>query len=334
MSRILVTGATCPLGSALCRRLVDDGHQVVGVGRRVAAFPHLPPEHFTSVMIDLTAALSVEPWLTGCDGVIHAAALASPWAPPAELARTNVTATAALLDAARRAGVRRFVHISSASVTFCGTHALDVREDAPFPQRWLCAYSASKAAAETIVRAASGIETAILRPRALYGPGDRTLLPRLLARAKRGRLHRIGRRDVQQSLTYIDNAVEACVLALNGPSGRTWNVADDEPIALWQTIDRVLQGCGLPPAGRPVSATAVRLLAGASEALHRLLPVLGEPPLTRYTAALLSCDQTLDLTAIRRDLGYRAVVPGALALQRTIASLSSENHGAEAACST
>jgi 2-alkyl-3-oxoalkanoate reductase len=312
---------TCPLGQSVARMLVAQGRPVVGFGRRRAAFPALPGSDFRAVIGDLTDANALAQAVKECDAVIHVAALSSPWARIADLRSINVDATQALLTAAGAAGVRRFVQVSSASVTFHGTDAWDVREETPYPQRWLCAYSASKAAAEQVIRAQADMETVILRPRAMYGPGDRTLLPRIIARARAGRLRRLVREDVQQSLTYVDNIAHACVLAIDGPSGHIWNVADAEPVGLWHTIDTVLARLGIPPVGRPVPTALVRGAAAVSEGMHRLLPFLGEPTLTRYTAALLTHHQTMSLVAIKRDLGYRPLVNGDEGLERTAAAL-------------
>lgn len=324
MKQVLVTGATCPLGIAVSRRLVDAGIQVVGLGRRSAAFPKLSPDFFRPLIGDLADQALVTSAVQSCDAVIHVAALSSPWARAADLHAVNVAGTTRLLDAAQRAGVRRFVQVSSASVIFTGRDALAVTEDAPYPSSWLCPYSASKAAAEQVVRSRTGIETAILRPRAIYGPGDRTLLPRLIARARRGRLRRLVKGDVQQSLTYVDNIACACVLALKGPSGRTWNVADAEPVLLWQTIDRLMSMLGIAAVGPAVPASVVRGVAALSEFVHTVLPFLGEPSLTRYTAALLTHDQTLSLAAITRDLGYQPPVSGDDGLARTVAAMRLE----------
>jgi nucleoside-diphosphate-sugar epimerase len=318
---VLVTGVTCPLGQSVARMLVEQGRHVVGLGRRRGDFPALPDRQFHTVIGDLTDAHVVTQAVKNCDAVIHVAALSSPWARVADLRAINVDATQALLTAARAAGVRRFVQVSSASVTFHGTDAWNVCEDAPYPQRWLCAYSASKAAAEQVIRTQSDIETVILRPRAIYGPGDRTLLPRIIARARAGRLRRLVRNDVQQSLTYVDNVAHACVLAIDGPAGHIWNVADAEPVGLWHTIDTILARLGIAPVGRPVPTALVRSAAAVAEGMHRLLPFLGEPTLTRYTAALLTHHQTMSLAAIKRDLVYRPLVSGAEGLERTAAAL-------------
>ncbi len=320
MKRILVTGATCPSGAAICRELIQAGYAVVGLGRRKQAFPTLPAGLFHPLVGDFTQPGVAENAVQGCEAVIHVGALSSPWAAKKSLHAINVIGTQRLVQAAVAAHVRRFVLISSASVTFTGTDALNVCEDAPYPDRWLCPYSASKAAAEKVVRTCTDLETVILRPRAIYGPGDQTLLPRLIARARKGKLRQLGRREVQQSLTYVDNLAYASVLALSGPALRTYHVADAQPVALWSTIAELITMLKLPPLGRPVPRQVVQALAWALENVHAMLPFLGEPNLTRYTAALLTHDQTLSLAAISTELGYQPPISGSEGLRRTAAA--------------
>ena len=319
--KVLVTGATCPLGAAICRQLVERGDEVVGTGRRVTSFPVLAAPHFRAVVADLHDEAAMRAAAQGCVAVIHVAALSSPWGAAAAFERANVTATAQLIAIARNVGIRRFVLVSSASVLFDGRDARDLTEEAPYPRHYLCAYSRSKRDAELLLRNDIGLDTAIIRPRAIYGPGDAVLLPRLVARARLGRLRRIGRRDVLQDLTYVDNAAHACVLALAAPSGRIFHVSDGRPVWLWATIGMVLERLGLSLAGSPLPRRLVRGLATALEFLHHVRPSLGEPTLTRYTAALLSCDQTLSIAAIRRDLGYTPLVDPDLGMARAIADL-------------
>jgi nucleoside-diphosphate-sugar epimerase len=251
---------------------------------------------------------------------VHLAALSTPWGRRHDFLATNVEGTRRVLAAARAAGVRRLVHVSSPSVTFDNRDRRGVTEAEPRPARFLSAYQESKALAEDLVRAATGLETVIVRPRAIFGPGDTSLLPRLLARARTGRLRIVGSGHNLADLTYVDNVVDALLLARDvpGAAGRTYLIANGEPVVLWDFIATCLRGLGLAPPTRHVPFQLAFALAGAAEALHRALPALGEPPLTRYTVALLGRDQTIDLTAARRDLGYAARVSLAEGLDRAI----------------
>ena len=324
----LVTGATGFLGTRLCEVLVGRGERVIAMGRNFSRFPSLDGRLCRRLAADLGNSHALHEAVKGAENVIHTAALSSPWGRRAEFLRINVEGTEVLLNAARFAGVRRFVHVSSSSVVFDARDGLKLTENAPLAQRFLNPYPESKALAETVVRAATGIETVILRPRGIFGPGDVALLPRVIALARAGRLRIVGDGQNLQDLTYVDNVVEALLLARDAPAapGHTYFISNDEPIRLWQLISEVLEGLGLEAPRRHISFGAAMALARALESLHRAIPVLGEPRLTRYTVALLGCHQTLDIAAAKRDLHYSPVVRMGDAVARTIHAFRERAH--------
>ncbi len=316
-----VTGATGFLGRRLCETLVARGERIVAMGRDFSRFPQLDANLCRQAPCDLGDRQALRVALAGADAVIHGAALSSPWGRRADFLRVNVAGTEALLDAAGRAGVRRVVHVSSSSVVFDLRDRLEVAENAPLSQRFLNFYPESKALAEDAVRAATNIETVIIRPRAIFGPGDTALLPRVVALARSGKLRVVGDGNNVQDLTYVDNVVESLLLARHAPAaaGHTYFVTNGESVRLWDLIAKVLIGLDLAPPARHVPLHAAMAFASALESLHRAMPQLGEPRLTRYTVALLGCSQTLDISAARRDLAYSPAVNMATAVARTIA---------------
>jgi nucleoside-diphosphate-sugar epimerase len=145
-------------------------------------------------------------------------------------------------------------------------------------------------------------------------------LPRVIALARSGRLRIVGDGQNLQDLTYVDNVVEALLLARDAAAaaGNTYFISNDEPVRLWPLIAEVLNGLGLAAPTRHIPLGAAMALACALEAMHRAFPRLGEPRLTRYSVALLGCHQTLDVSAARRDLHYSPVVRMADGVTRTI----------------
>jgi nucleoside-diphosphate-sugar epimerase len=315
-----VTGATGFLGMRLCETLVARGERVIAMGRDFSRFPALDAALCRPVACELADPLSLRRALAGSDVVIHAAALSAAWGRRSDFMRVNVDGTEAVLTAARQAGARRFVHVSSSSVVFVLRDAFDVSEKAPPPRHFPSFYAESKAVAECVVRDASGIETVIVRPRGIFGPRDPALLPRILALAARGKLRIIGEGRNVQDLTYVDNVVEALLLARNAvrAPGNTYFISNGEHVLLWDLIAEVLKGLGLRTPQRRVSLKAALAWAGALETLHRALPMLGEPQVTRYAVGLLGCHQTLDISAARRDLQYSPTVRMAPAIGKTI----------------
>lgn len=185
MKTALVTGATGCLGQALCAELAAHGWSLRTVARR-AEPPETPP--LAHYLLDLSCDLLPPAALVGVDAVFHCAALSSAWGRRSAFRAANVTATLRLIEAARDAGVPRFIHVSTPSIYITGQPRLNLAEDAPLPHTFLTDYAATKFESERIVRAANsaGFTTVTLRPRAIYGRHDRALLPRLLQAAARG----------------------------------------------------------------------------------------------------------------------------------------------------
>jgi len=310
----LVTGGGGFLGAAIVRLLLARGDRVASFSRSRHA--ELDALGVTQHHGDLADADAVARAVAGCDIVFHVAAKAGVGGRYAAYHRTNVVGTANVLTACRRHGVRRLVYTSSPSVVFNGRDMEGVDESVPYPERYEAHYPKSKAEAERSVLAANGpgLATVALRPHLIWGPGDNHLLPRLLKRARRNRLTRIGPANKLVDSTYIDNAAAAHLLAADrlGPgsacAGRAYFISNGEPLGVWDLIDRILAAAGLPPVRRTLSVGSALLAGRVCAALWGLLPLPGEPPLTPWLVRELTTAHWFDLSAARRDLGYEPKV--------------------------
>ena len=323
---ILVTGGTGFLGRHLVRALLSEGHLVRLMGRNTedGGIKALFDGGAVPVRSDLRDKAAVMEACRGAEVVFHVGALSAPWGKRSEFFDTNVGGTQSVVNGCRLHGVRRLVYVSSPSVVFDGRDHINLREDAPYPRRFASVYSLTKKLGEDVVNgASSSIETVILRPKAMFGPGDVALLPRLITAARRGRLPQIGNGRNRVDLTYVDNVVYALLLSMGAPEapGHTYTITNDEHPRLWSVIRDTLQRLGLPTSLRRIPLPVALVVAGAMEAIST---VTGrEPTLTRYSAAILARTQTYDITAAKRDLSYTPVVPFAEGMERTLSHISS-----------
>jgi nucleoside-diphosphate-sugar epimerase len=318
--KILVTGATGFLGSHLATALLTQGHQITMLGRDFAPVKTQLTAGAIPLALDLRNRTAVMAACAETDLVYHVGALSTAWGSQADFQASNVEGTRAVVDGCLEHGVQRLVYVSSPAVTFDGRDQVNVNERQPYPQRFSSHYAATKKLGEDLVNAAHrrGLATVILRPKAIFGPGDRALLPRLLDRARQRRLPQIGDGRNLVDLTYVDNVVHALQLAATAPAavGKTYLITNDEHVPLWPTIREVLQRLDLPanlrPLPTPIALTLARLLELNARRTGR------EPLLTRYTVGILARTQTYDISAARRDLGYVPQVSVAAGLARTL----------------
>jgi nucleoside-diphosphate-sugar epimerase len=303
-----VTGGSGFIGGRLIERLVRDGWTVRALARSDAAADRVRAAGAEPVRGDLGDMPALG---DGVDVVFHAAAKVEDWGPWKEFRRVNVEGTEAVLHAARAAGVRRVVHVGTEGALLHGQPLVAADERMPLAFGSPAPYAATKAEAEAAVVSASrgGLETIVIRPRFVWGPGDATLLPAIAEMARRGRLRWIGGGTQRTSTTHVDNCVEALVLAADrGTPGAAYFVTDGEPVVFREFVSAMLATQGIePPTGtlpRPVAAVVAR----AGEAAWRLLPLPGAPPLTRFALWVASLECTLDDSRARADLGYAPVV--------------------------
>jgi nucleoside-diphosphate-sugar epimerase len=320
----LVTGGGGFLGQALVRLLVREGIVVTSASR--GDYPGLRGLGVRTVGLDLERPVGLERLLEGHDTLFHVAARPGIFGPRMAYQRTNVDGTKALLEAALRVGVPRLVYTSSPSVVFDGREHIQAANDLPYPRRHLAHYPATKAEAERLVLAANGpaLATLALRPHLIFGPGDPNLLPRLIARARAGRLVQVGSGQNLVSLTYVDNAARAHLDAARAlrpgapAAGRAYFINQSEPVRLWAWIQELLQELKLPPVRRRLSPGLAYALGSLCEGAWKLLPLKGEPPMSRFLAQQLALTHTYDLGPAQRDFGYRETIDLAEATRRTL----------------
>jgi nucleoside-diphosphate-sugar epimerase len=319
----LVTGANGFLGQYIVEQLLARGDRVRAFSRRRSAeLDALGVETLLGDVRDRSATIAA---CQGVDTVFHTAAVAGIWGPWKLYYETNTLGTRNLIDGCLRHAVPRLVYTSSPSVTFDGREQCGIDETAPYSTRWLCHYPHTKALAEQEVLAANGREgvlTCALRPHLIWGPRDRHLLPRVIERARRGQLVRVGDGKNLIDTVYVENAALAHLLAADrlvsdSPvPGSAYFISQGEPVNCWRWIDEVLALAGLAPVRRAISTSAAYYVGAALETMHVLLRRRGEPRMTRFLALQLGRSHYFNIDRARRDFGYHAPICTAEGMQR------------------
>jgi nucleoside-diphosphate-sugar epimerase len=308
--KALVTGGGGFLGGAIVRRLAERGWSLRTVQR--GQYSKLDELGVEQVRGDVADPDTVSRAIEGTDIVFHVAAKVEPWGPYPPFHRTNVVGTENVLTAMRRHGVPRLVYTSTPSVIHSGGDLAGVDESTPYPEEFEAAYPQTKAIAEMAVLAANDetLSTVALRPRLIWGPEDTNLVPQLVARARSGQLRFVGDGSNLVDTAYIDNVVDAHLLAADrlqpgaACAGRPYFVSNGEPWPMKQIINGILDAAGLPPEDRSVSL-GLALVAGAVfENLFKIFPSEDGPRMTRFVARNFATAHWFDISAARRDLGY------------------------------
>lgn len=304
--RIFVTGASGFVGGAFVRAYARE-HEITAMSRTEksdAAIRALGAEPLRAALGQVRTEQ-----LKGFEAVVHCAAFVEEWGPWSEYWKVNVHGTTELLVAAKGAGVRRFVHVGTESALFYGQHMRNVDEHYPLALNSPFPYSRTKAHAEKAVREANDAEanftTVVIRPRFVWGEGDLTILPAIKEMVQKGQFAWIDGGRSRTSTTNIANLVYAMNLALTkGHGGEAYFVLDGEPVVFREFMSKMMQVANIVPPQREVPGWVVRTIAYLGETAFRTLGIKSKPPLTRFTANIMSRDCTLSDAKARKELNY------------------------------
>ncbi len=322
---VLVTGGGGFLGKALVKQLVARGEQVRSFGR--GDYPELSQMGVEVCRGDICDLRAVEAACIGVTVVFHVAAAPGYWGKWQQFYRPNVMGTQHLIGACRRQRVPKLVFTSSPSVVFDGKPHRHADESLPYPDKFESPYPHTKALAEQLVRAANGDDllTVCLRPHLIFGPGDTHLLPRVIARAKQGRLIQVGDGQNCVDFTFVEDAARAHIdawqaLEIGSPlAGQAYFISQDAPIKLWPWINELLTQLAIPTVKRRIPLKLARTLGRILETIHSFVP--GEPRLTRFLASELALDHFYSIERAKRDFNYQPKTSMETALALTVEDL-------------
>jgi nucleoside-diphosphate-sugar epimerase len=332
MPTAFVTGGSGFIGSRLIERLAGDGWTVRALARSDGAAERVRRAGATPVRGDLGDKPALSRGAQGADVTFHVAAKADDWGDWKEFRRVNVDGTKMVLAASRAAGVRRVVHVGTEAALLHGQPLVMADERTPLALHSPSPYPATKAEAEAAVVSANGdgLETIVVRPRFVWGPGDTTLMPVMIELVESGRFRWIGGGGHLTSTTHVDNCVAGLVLAADhGTPGAAYFVTDGTPVVFREFVTALLATRGVQPPDASVPRPVAAAVARAGEAAWRLLPLGGAPPLSRFAVWVASLECTLDDSRARAELGYGPVISRADGL----AALSAANSSAAVAAS-
>jgi nucleoside-diphosphate-sugar epimerase len=309
--RVAVTGASGVVGGAAARAFLARGDDVVAVqrGPLPAGLADLGArEHRADVAGSADALIEA---FAGCGAVVHAAARVDITGPWEEYERANVLGTRRVIEAARQAGVSRFVLVSSPSVAHAGHPLIGAQAERADPASARGHYSRSKAMAEAETLAAHDDRMAvtIVRPHLVWGPGDTQLTERIIDRARSGRLVTIGTGAALIDTTYIDNAGAALVAAADRADlpqvrGRAFVVSNGEPRTVSEMLTRIARAAGAPGPSRSVPFPVARMGGHVLERVWERSGREGDPPVTAFLAEQLATAHWFDQRETRRALAW------------------------------
>lgn len=311
---VLITGATGGLGVALVEEACARGFRVKATGRSLKHQAHIESLGAIFVQADLLDPSLIPSLVDGQGGIIHAAALSSSWGPYEEFKAANVDVTHNLLKAAQVQSIRRFVYISSPSIFATFADRLSIQDHDRPRSPPLNHYAKTKLIAEQMVLAATGggLSTVAIRPRALVGPNDRVLLPKLIALAKRKAMPLPGGGKSLIELTDVRDAARATIAAYERAeqvSGKSFNISGGKPVPVREIAVKLAEAIGATPKLVDVPLAITAPLAAVMEGLALLTRSPVEPVLTRYTFATLAFSQTFDLTNAHNELYWHPSFP-------------------------
>ncbi|MDR1924863.1 MAG: NAD-dependent epimerase/dehydratase family protein [Planctomycetaceae bacterium] len=328
----LVIGGSGFLGGEIVNQLVQRGEKVRILSRR-------KPDDLASgvefYLGDVRDRASLTEACRGIDTVFHTASIPSisvHWKPFYE---TNVVGVQNIIDACFETHVRKLIYTSSASVTFDCTSQPASDESLPYPKKWLAHYPHSKAIAEKLILDLSGTSellTCSIRPHLIIGVRDRHLIPRLLDRARRGRLFRVGDGTNMIDIVFVENAAAAHIQAAdaltdkNSPvNGNPYFISQGEPVNCWEWINDVLKTCGLPKVTKSISFNTAWYLGTILEAWAKIKQSQSEPLMTRFLAAQLAQTHYLNITKAKKDFNYKPIISMKDGMEKLKAFLKTEN---------
>jgi 2-alkyl-3-oxoalkanoate reductase len=316
--KVLVTGGGGFLGAHLCQALIDRGHEVTVLGR--GDYPHLKSMGVRCLKGDIQNPSACLEAVKNQEAVFHSASKVAMWGRWQDFYQTNVVGTQNIVEAMKEAGSRKLIYTSTPSVVFSNHDHQGAGPDTPYPalDEFQSRYAKSKAMAEQYVLGEHNppsLLTVAIRPHLIFGPGDKNLIPRLVSKARKGRLRRVGDGKNLVDVIHVRNAVHAHLCAfdrLENDSiigGRAYFVGQEKPVELWSFINRILDHYKVKPVTKEISFNKAYTLGSLAEKLFTFCNIYHlDPPMTRFVAMQLAKSHYFDHAPAKQELGYEPII--------------------------
>ena len=326
--KALVTGGGGFLGRYIAEQLLQRGYDVSVMAR--GNYPELEASGIKVLRGDVTNADDVDRAVKGNDMVFHVAAMVGYWGRYQDFYNTNVNGTRNIIHSCQQHGVQKLVYTSSPSVTMNNIDIHNGNESLTYPQHYHSHYSATKAIAERAVLAAhhpEGLHTVAIRPHLVVGPRDNHLLPRLLQKANSGKLKQIGPGHNKVSVTYVENAAHAHILAAESVNtgGKAYFINEPEPVVLWPWLKHILKNLDAKPPRMKVPFGVAFMAGWLLEKIYGWFGIQQEPLVTRFIASELYRNHYFSIARAQADFDYQPLYSFQQAEEKTLEYIKSNN---------
>jgi nucleoside-diphosphate-sugar epimerase len=310
---VAVTGAGGFIGQALIPLLKEKGHEPLAIVKCEEDARLFDGIGVRTACHDLSTEGGCADLFEGCEAVVHCAALARDFGLWEDFRRANVEVTSNVLLAALKSGVKRVVHISTTAVYGNERNHYGTDEESDFGQRVVDPYTRSKIMADQVVLKIAkeqGLPSTILRFGSIWGPRDPNVLPFIVNGLRNKSLRIEGGGDNVLSLTFIRNAVESIILALEKEMarGRIYNITDSTKVTSKRFIDDIINILGIKYTLRDIPYPILYSAAYLIEQLYMAGKIRSRPPLTRFVARILKYHAMFDISRAISELGYKPIV--------------------------
>nr|WP_090886022.1 NAD-dependent epimerase/dehydratase family protein [Evansella caseinilytica] len=306
---MLVTGGTGFLGKKLAERLCQMKYRVTAIGRNQSVGKQLAESGITFIQADLGDKEVIKECCKGMDYVFHCGALSSPWGVYEEFYHSNVAGTVNVIEGCKEHRVKRLIYVSTPSLYFGYDPRLDVRETDALADTFINFYTKTKYWAEGKIDEAfaAGLPVITIRPRAIFGPGDNAIFPRLIQTGQEKFIPLIDGGNAMIDLTYVENVVDALLLCMTSPEqtlGEKYNITNGEQVLLKDVLTRTFHKLEQSFRVRRIPYPLAFRLAALLEWSAKKFQGGKEPLLTKYTVTVLARSQTLNIEKAKAELGY------------------------------